>query len=344
MLFTLRKVAKQPTVGLVDKPNERKLHEGVVPLVGGIAICLSILCFLYNNPNILPYSALYSFCIVVLVIVGALDDKYDISFKFRLVVQIALALLVMFYADFQLSNLGNFLGLGPVRLPDLLGNVITIFAVLAAINSFNMVDGIDGLLGGLASVTFGGLGLLFFINAQPNLAYFCLVVIVIMLPYVLLNLGFAGRKYKVFMGDAGSMVIGFSVIFLLIVATQPAMNKEILRPVTALWLIAVPLMDMAAIMYRRICRGCSPFEPDREHLHHIFQRIGYNSTQTLLIICSIAVTFAAVGISGEYFHVAESVMFFLFTFFFLLYTVVLNYIWHIVRRIRSIKRSLHLNK
>jgi len=338
MLFFLRKVAKHPLVGLIDKPNERKLHQGSVPLVGGISICLSILYFLYNNPTILPHSTLYCFSIVVLVLVGALDDKFDISFKFRLAVQVALALVVMLYADFQLANLGNFLGFGPVHLSSVLGGIITVFAVLGAINAFNMVDGIDGLLGGLASVTFGGLGFLFFMHSQFNLAYLCLVLIIIMMPYILLNLGLLGRKRKVFMGDAGSMLIGFTVIFLLIVATQPTTNKEILRPVTALWLIAIPLMDMAAIMYRRLRRGDSPFKPDRGHLHHIFQRIGYNSRQTLLIIACIALTFAAIGILGEYFKVSESIMFYMFVLFFLLYTIVLNYIWRVVKRVRSMKR------
>jgi len=338
MLFFLRKVAKHPMVGLVDKPNERKFHKGAVPLVGGISICLSILYFLYNNPAILPHSMLYSLSIMVLVGVGALDDKFDISFKLRLVVQIALAIVVMLYADFQLVNLGNFLGFGYVHLPLPIGGIITVFAVLGAINAFNMVDGIDGLLGGLASVTFGGLGVLFLMHGSLNLAYLCLVFIVIMLPYILLNLGLLGRRRKVFMGDAGSMLIGFTVIFLLIVATQPATDKEILRPVTALWLIAVPLMDMAAIMHRRLRRGDSPFKPDREHLHHIFQRIGYNSRQTLLIICGIALVFAAIGITGEVLKIPESIMFYLFVVFFALYAVLLNYIWRVVKRIRCVKR------
>ena len=344
MLFFLRKVAKHPRVMLVDKPNERKFHQGSVPLVGGISICLSVLYFLYNNHHILPHSMLYSLSIIVLVTVGALDDKFDISFKLRLIIQAALAVVVMLYANFQLVNLGDFLGFGSVHLPLPLGGVITVFAVLGAINAFNMVDGIDGLLGGLASVTFGGLGILFFINCSINLAYFCLVFIVIMLPYILLNLGLLGRRRKVFMGDAGSMLIGFTVIFLLIMATQPTTSKEILRPVTALWLIAVPLMDMVAIMFRRLRRGHSPFKPDRGHLHHIFQRIGYNSGQTLLIICGIAVTFAAIGIFGEIFKVPEPIMFYLFIAFFLLYTLVLNYIWRVVRRIRSLKRLRRYRK
>ncbi len=85
-----------------------------------------------------------------------------------------------------------------------------------------------------------------------------------------------------------------------------------MRPVTALWLIAVPLMDMAAIMIRRIRRGDSPFKPDREHLHHIFQRLGFSSTQTLIAISTIAMGYAAVGIAGEVYDISEYIMFYSF--------------------------------
>jgi len=332
LLFLLRKVAKLPVIGLVDKPNyERKFHTGAVPLVGGISICISILCFIYNNMTVLPYSSLYAFSIIVLVVVGALDDKFDICFKWRMGIQAILAIVMMVTTETQLANLGDFIGIGELLLPGVFGKVITVFAVLAAINAFNMVDGIDGLLGGLASVTFGGLGVLFFINSAYNYAYFCIVLIVIMLPYILFNLGLMGRKRKVFMGDAGSMLIGFTVIFLLILSTQATLADKILRPVTALWLIAIPLLDMVTIMYRRIRRGDSPFKPDREHLHHIFQRIGFSSKQTLFFICALSFICASFGIIGEIYNIAEPIMFYLFVSFATFYAVILSNIWKIVK-------------
>ncbi|MDA7746237.1 UDP-N-acetylglucosamine--undecaprenyl-phosphate N-acetylglucosaminephosphotransferase [Psychromonas sp.] len=345
MLYLLRKVARHPSIGLVDKPNARKLHEGTVPLVGGISICLSILYFLYSNPNFLPHSGLYSFSIVILVAIGALDDKYDISFKFRMGVQAGLAIIMMNFANVQLATLGDMFGFGDVLLPTFIGQVITVFAVLGAINAFNMVDGIDGLLGGLASVTFAALGILFAMHGMVNFAYLCVVFIVVMSPYILFNLGFFGRTRKVFMGDAGSMLIGFTVIFLLLVGTQIKPNgSEVLRSVTALWLIAVPLMDMTAIMYRRCRRGDSPFKPDREHLHHIFQRIGLTPTQTLLTICSIAFLFAAIGITGEILEVPEAIMFYSFIAVFAVYAALLSNIWAVSKRIRCLRRLYRLRK
>lgn len=319
-IFVLRKTAR--TVGLVDKPNERKLHTGAVPLVGGISICISLLYFLFNNPNIIPHAPLYGACIIVLVTVGALDDKFDISFKVRFAVQALLSVAMMVLGDIELATIGDMVGTGEIITLGWFGYIVTILAVIGAINAFNMVDGIDGLLGGLSIVTFGGLGIMLAYDGQSNIAYLCLVMIVIMLPYIMLNLGLFGRRRKVFMGDAGSMLIGFTVIWFLLLSSQNGTNPP-LRPVTALWLIAIPLMDMAAIMIRRVRRGDSPFKPDREHLHHIFQRIGFSSTNTLLAICGLASTFAAIGILSEIYAVSEYIMFYLFLGCFAIYSYLL---------------------
>ncbi len=218
----------------------------------------------------------------------------------------------------------------------LLSPVVTILAVIGAINAFNMVDGIDGLLGGLAIVTFAGIALLLKVDSQHGLAYLCVVFIAAIVPYICMNLGIFGRERKVFMGDAGSMMIGFTVIWLLLGASQQS-AENVIRPVTALWLIAVPLMDMAAIMFRRVRRGDSPFKPDREHLHHIFQRLGYTPRQTLALICGIASLLAGFGIYGEFAQLTESTMFWAFMLCFISYALALSYVWRITSWIRHLR-------
>jgi UDP-GlcNAc:undecaprenyl-phosphate GlcNAc-1-phosphate transferase len=337
-LFLMRKVAKQ--VGLVDKPNARKLHNGAIPLVGGISICLVLAQYLTFNPTIIEHSWLYLICICVLTIVGAIDDKIDLNFKARMVIQAILSIAMMKVAGLELNNLGDMFGVGEVSL-GWAGNIITIVAVIGSINAFNMVDGIDGLLGGLSIVTFGALAFLLQVDSQHGLAYLCVVIIVAMLPYIFMNLGILGRERKVFMGDAGSMMIGFTVIWLLLGVSQTESSEPLMRPVTALWLIAVPLMDMTAIMIRRIRRGDSPFKPDREHLHHIFQRLGLGPKQTLVAICSIAILYASFGIYGEIQKISETIMFCLFIFFFTVYSLILAYIWRFTRFLRNklVKRN-----
>lgn len=328
-LFLLRKVAR--VVGLVDKPNARKLHTGSIPLVGGIAIYLSIAQFLTSNPDLIEHSSLFLSCLTVLIIVGAIDDRFDISYKIRLFVQAMLSIVMMAMADIRLDSVGDILGLGVLHF-GMLSPLVTILAVIGAINAFNMVDGIDGLLGGLAIVTFSAIAYLMYLDTHHGLAYLCLVFIFAMIPYVCMNLGIFGRERKVFMGDAGSMMIGFTVIWMLLGVSQ---RQELpLRPVTALWLIAVPLMDMASIMYRRLRRGHSPFKPDREHLHHIFQRLGLSSRQTLTVICAIAMSLACIGIAGEHWRIEESTMFVGFILVFLAYNVVMSYIWRITSWLR----------
>ncbi|HBT14235.1 MAG TPA: undecaprenyl-phosphate alpha-N-acetylglucosaminyl 1-phosphate transferase, partial [Erwinia persicina] len=196
----------------------------------------------------------------------------DISVKFRAVVQAGVAVVMMMKAKLYLLSLGYIFGpwelvVGPF------GYVLTLFAVWAAINAFNMVDGIDGLLGGLSCVTFLAMGVILLLDGQNSLAMWCFTMIAVIVPYILLNLGMFGRRYKVFMGDAGSTLIGFTIIWILLEATQGPSHP--ITPVTALWLIAIPLMDMVAIMYRRLSKGMSPFSADRQHIHHLIMRAGF---------------------------------------------------------------------
>ncbi|ECI8041566.1 undecaprenyl-phosphate alpha-N-acetylglucosaminyl 1-phosphate transferase, partial [Salmonella enterica subsp. enterica serovar Agama] len=147
----------------------------------------------------------------VLVLVGALDDRFDISVKIRAIIQAAIGIIMMSVGKLYLLSLGYIFGpwemvLGPF------GYLLTLFAVWAAINAFNMVDGIDGLLGGLSSVSFAAMGFILWFDGQTSLAIWCFAMIAAILPYILLNLGILGRRYKVFMGDAGSTLIGFTII------------------------------------------------------------------------------------------------------------------------------------
>ncbi|NOI72280.1 UDP-N-acetylglucosamine--undecaprenyl-phosphate N-acetylglucosaminephosphotransferase [Vibrio owensii] len=334
LLFILRKVAKR--VGLVDKPNARKLHQGVVPLVGGISIYLTLLVgfifFIPMNDNL----ALYLVCSAILIVLGALDDYYDVSFKIRLAIQAGISLAMIHIGGHSLHDLGYLMGSETIALGEFAGTVITVIAVIGAINAFNMVDGIDGLLGGLASVTFTALGIVFAYSGNEYLATICLLIVTAMVPYILLNLGFPlGRRFKIFMGDAGSMFIGFSVVWMLIRGTQEP-ETIAFKPVTALWLIAIPLMDMATIMIRRIRKGQSPFQPDREHLHHICQRIGLSSHSTLIVICSMSAICAFFGVWADFAGISEYIVFTTFLVIFALYFSIITYIWRISSLIKRV--------
>jgi UDP-GlcNAc:undecaprenyl-phosphate GlcNAc-1-phosphate transferase len=304
-------------VGLVDKPNARKHHEGQIPLIGGISIFAAVLAAsLLWLPNTIELR-MYLIASAMMVFIGALDDKYDLKVRIRIIGQIIIASLMIYGVGGYISNLGDLFGFGNVNLGPF-GIVFTYVAIIVVINAYNMVDGIDGLVGSLSLNTFTAIALLFLMSGNHGYLSYPLILATATLPYLMFNLGFF-KKYtkKIFMGDAGSMFIGLSVIWLLSMGTQG--ENASFRPVTALWICAVPLMDMLAIVMRRYRKGKSPFKPDRDHLHHILQRAGLSSRQTLIAITVFSVFMSSIGLLGEYFQVPESIALVLFILVFALY-------------------------
>jgi len=339
-LFFARKMAKH--VGLVDRPNYRKRHHGLIPLVGGISVYAGV-CFTFAiTDEYIPHGWLYLACAGVLVFVGALDDRFDISVKIRAAIQAAIAVVVMVFGKLHLSSLGYIFGswemvLGPF------GYLLTLFAIWTSINAFNMVDGIDGLLGGLSCVSFAAIGIILWFDGQYSLAIWCFAMIAAIIPYILLNLGVLGRRYKVFMGDAGSTLIGFTVIWILLETTQGKTHP--ISPVTALWIIAIPLMDMVAITYRRLRKGMSPFSPDRQHIHHLIMRAGFTSRQAFVLITLAAALLASVGVVTEYLHfIPEWVMLALFLLSFFLYGYCIKRAWKVARFMKRVKRRIRRSR
>ena len=304
-------------VGLVDKPNARKRHDGQIPLIGGISIFAAVLAAsLIWLPNTLELR-MYLIASAMMVFIGALDDKYDLKVRIRIVGQIIIASLMIYGVGGYIDNVGDLFGFGDITLGPV-GIVFTYFAIIVVINAYNMVDGIDGLIGSLSLNTFTAIALLFLMSGNNTYVSYPLILATATLPYLMFNLGFF-KKYtkKIFMGDAGSMFIGLSVIWLLCMGTQG--ENASFRPVTALWICAVPLMDMLAIVIRRYRKGKSPFKPDRDHLHHILQRAGLSSRQALVVISVFSVAMSMLGLLGEYFNVPESIALALFILIFILY-------------------------
>lgn len=306
-------------MGLVDKPSERKHHTGNIPLIGGISIFLAVLfASLVWLPSTLELR-MYLIASAMMVFIGALDDKYDLRVRIRIVGQIIVASLMIYGAGGYISNLGNIFGSGDITLGPM-GILFTYLAIIVVINAYNMIDGIDGLIGSLSINTFTSIAILFIMSGQTNYLSYPLILATATIPYLMYNLGLLKKDTKkIFMGDAGSMFVGLSVVWLLTMGTQG--EQASFRPVTALWICAIPLMDMLAIVVRRYKKGKSPFKPDRDHLHHIFQRKGFSSQQTLVIISCVAVAFSAIGIAGEYFNIAESIMLLGFLALFCLYNL-----------------------
>ena len=322
---------------LVDKPCTRKQHNGHVPLIGGIAVFCSVVLsssiWLPINSELLSYLCAAG----LMVILGVADDKHNLSVRFRIAFQLLIATFMIFAIDSYLMNLGDLFSFGDVNL-GFFGIVVTYLAVVAMINAFNMVDGIDGLLGAMAINTMSSIALLLTIKNQENL--FTILIIFSLIPYLIFNLGVFGTRYrKIFMGDAGSMFIGFTVVWLLVINTQGEHSG--FRPVTALWIVAVPLLDMTAVILSRIRNGRSPFQADRQHLHHILLRAGLSPRSTLLLIFLISLMFSSFGIYGEKEALSEPVMFFGFLLMFAIYYAAISNIWNIIKNIRKFSFKIY---
>jgi UDP-GlcNAc:undecaprenyl-phosphate GlcNAc-1-phosphate transferase len=325
-LLSLRPLAQR--VRLVDVPNERKSHKGAVPLTGGLSAFAGLLVAWLIAMPLGGGFGIYLLCSLMLVVLGAIDDARDIPARFRLWAQVVLGALLAYGSGVYLNTFGNLLGIGEIAL-GFLGPAVTVAAVIGATNAFNMIDGIDGLAGSMSMVALLSLAFMFWRTPGFGMELALAVTIAMaLLPYLGANLGIRPFRHKIFMGDAGSMFIGFSVVWLLVNGAQA--GDQAFRPVTALWVIAVPLMDMVAIMIRRFRKGESVMKPDRDHLHHIFLRAGLTDRQTLVVITAIALVFAAVGLAGEFLLVPEWFMFVLFVGIFAMYDWALGHVWRLL--------------
>ena len=240
------------------------------------------------------------------------------------------------WGGIEITSLGNLLGFGDIQL-GYLSPFVTIFAVLGGINAFNMTDGIDGTTGGISLITMGFL--LILAASIPQVTTICALFIPALIAFLLFNARIFGRKKaSIFLGDAGSMLLGFTICYLVILISQG--ENRIISPVTVLWILGLPILDTVCIMIRRMQKGNSPFAPDREHFHHILPLAGYSVNQTLNIILFISLCLGSFGILGEkIFQLPEWLMFYLFIGLFLLYYWGMSHAWKVMK----IFRQLHAN-
>jgi undecaprenyl-phosphate alpha-N-acetylglucosaminyl 1-phosphatetransferase/UDP-N-acetylglucosamine 2-epimerase len=290
-IFSLRPVARR--LGLVDKPGGRKAHKGRVPLIGGLCFFLGTVAGLTYLGYVDAFVASLLVPCALIVMTGAVDDLNNMSVRSRLIIQACTAWLVIGATGIYLDSAGHLLGEGIDLQLGLLGVPITIVAVIGLVNAFNMMDGIDGLAAGMAMVSIGTI-LLFAGGSWPALGVVLLlqVLFAALVPYLAVNLGWPDGR-KIFMGDAGSTLIGFLMAWSLIYLSHGKVG--VLAPVDTLWCIAIPVMDTIGVMHRRMRLGRSPFEPDRQHLHHLLCDAGFSARGTLGIIVFAGLLLGGLG-------------------------------------------------
>lgn len=316
---------------LVDKPGGRKKHAGVIPLIGGVAIYSSVMLtsLIFLEQPI--FIRLFLLAGGLIVFMGMIDDRYELSARFRLVGQLIICSIFTYGLDVHIASFGNVLGLGELA-PGWLGYPLTVLSLMGVINAFNMLDGMDGLVGSISMVCFAGMVALFGASGSETFQLLCMAFVGAIGAFLIFNIwGRPSRRniHKVFMGDSGSMFLGLSVGVLVIYGSQEPVSA--FKPITALWLVLLPMTDMFTIMYRRIRRGRSPMAPDRTHIHHILLRAGISPKHTLNIMVLMQVFFAAVGVALLQMGFAEALSFSLVVSFVVVYQLLMRRSWRFIR-------------
>lgn len=281
---------------LIDRPDARKSHASPVPMVGGLAIYLILLSgFILVDPPL--KAGWFMFALTLLVITGLLDDAFGLGVKTRIAAQCCGTAVMIFGAGLSIESLG--VGVQGDGTLGMVGICFTFFAVVGLTNGFNMADGIDGLaaghlLVGLASLT----GIQLWTVGSIYQAEWLSLLFSAVFAFWLVNMSLTPFK-RVFLGDSGSLLLGFTMSWLLIYYTQAPVDR--VKPVAALWCVTLPVFDTIVVIVRRLRNKCSPFSSDRNHLHHLLVDQGVRPPVALALIMFAATILNCVGIVITYF-------------------------------------------
>ncbi|RBP49180.1 hypothetical protein [Arenicella xantha] len=273
-------------VGLVAVPGEHRTHTHTTPVVGGVGIFVGALLGWYISA--IPLSGV-GLCFILLFVVGVLDDRFALPSWLRLLAQGGAAYLMVELTGVRLISLGYIWSAeNEMLLGDGASLVLTIFATIGVINAINMSDGMDGLAGSLVLLI---LGALFYLGAYPN--ELVVVSMFSVAGFLVWNLRLFRPRARIFMGDAGSTVLGLLLVYLLISNSQ---SPGGFPPVTALWLLTLPLIDAVAVLFLRPMRGQSPFTADNVHYHHLMSGRGLTVNAILALVLAIQLLAMLVGL------------------------------------------------
>ncbi len=274
--------------GLVDVPNERKIHTKPISRIGGVAIwasaMLTFLCLVlmsyYPSENLLSGILLGG---SLMFFLGLVDDVYNLNAKFKLFLQISIATLV-YLLGVQINNVPFIGDIGIFSYP------ITLLWIVGISNALNFIDGVDGLAGSVVTVNAVTLAIIAVAMTPPN--HVSALIGFILAGSMLAFLTYNFNPAKIFMGDSGALFSGFLLATISITGVMKAATLAILLPFLVL---AVPIMDITFSSLRRIAKGQSPFVADSEHIHHKLLHAGFSQKKTVMIMTSVAIIAGALA-------------------------------------------------
>ncbi|AWB46256.1 undecaprenyl-phosphate alpha-N-acetylglucosaminyl 1-phosphate transferase [Paenibacillus sp. CAA11] len=285
-------------VGAVDVPNARKVHTRIMPRLGGLGIYLSAIIALLAILPFIPDSFLSArdsnfvkaFIVggTMIVLLGALDDRFQLSAKLKFLVQIATACVVVFGFDIRLE-FANIPFHSYSSIESWIAIPFTILWIVGVTNAINLIDGLDGLAAGVSAIAIGTISVMAFIMGNEIVAVMCMLLLGSIIGFLYFNF----HPAKIFMGDSGSLFLGFSLALLSLLGFKQVAIVGFLTP---LILIGVPLSDTMFAIVRRWMQKKPIFSPDKGHLHHCLRELGFSHRQTVLIIYGIAAFFGVLAV------------------------------------------------
>lgn len=316
LIVRLTPIARK--IDLVDRPSARKVHRDNVPLVGGISIASSLfLVLLLSSISLQPYRVLF-FSLACLLFIGMLDDHRDIRPVTKLVGQLVAASVLVYFGGFNLGNIGDVWALGYDQSLGVLDAPLTILFLVVVVNSFNMLDGHDGVLGFVSGATLLGIGYLVYRSENRSDLQVILLCIVAIAPFLAVNIKLLGRRVsKVFLGDAGSMFLGFFIAFFVVRTTEIELTR--LTSPGIPFFLGVPLLDFFRVILVRAVNGAALWRADRIHLHHLLLERIQNKHIVLLIIVILHVVMVMLGVMLAIQEVSDQIVLITYVIIFLAY-------------------------
>ncbi len=271
-------------IGIIDIPNERSAHTKITPRSGGIAIFSGFILthLLLNTDHLIRYYYVYG-AISIVFLIGFLDDKFDISPRLKFIF-IFIASIILYIYDVQITSVGTYFG-HEFILPAWMVFPFTFFAIAGFTNALNLMDGLDGLAGAIALVILSAFLAIGMIHNDPLMSTISMTLIASIGAFLLFN----WNPAKIFMGDSGSLTIGFSIAVLSI------LSLKYISPTAVLFIIALPLLDTFIVIVRRLRRGISPASADKTHIHHFMYNFKKDVRFVVVLLASIQCTFTLIG-------------------------------------------------
>ena len=292
----LRPIA--PGAGLIDSPGGRRQHAGAVPLVGGLAIGAGLILTFALRGSIAPAPPALLAAALVVLAGGMLDDRHELSARVKLLFQIVAAGVLAGFGGTLLHHVGALVSTDVLRLGGALALPFTILGMVGVMNAINMIDGADGLAGGVALSALLWFGVAAWLAGMTHHTSLIALFASAVSAYLCFNAGGPlARRYKVFLGDAGSLLLGLLLAWIAIELAMAPVTA--LKPITAVWILAVPICDSVSLMLRRAVRGRSPFSADREHFHHVLQDAGLRRAAAVPLIVALNTAFGGVALWAE---------------------------------------------